>query len=245
MSNNDRKITFKIFRHDPQDPKSVPHYDSFEIHDRPFLSIYLAMDEIQTNQDPSLYYDICCRSNVRGSCAININGQPKLACKTLIADLSDLIVLDPLRYFDHIKDVACDKGRWFIEMARRLQAWLNTSKPFNEKLEHLQSEDERIPVYEAERCIECGICLESCGAAHMNKNYLGPAGLNRAYRFLMDSRDERTLDDMAENLFSETGVFGCEAMLGCRNFCPKEIPLPYHFGILCRRILSRVLLGKK
>jgi len=245
MANQNRTLTLRIFRHDPKDPESVPHYDTFSVKDRPFLSVYLAMEEIQQRQDPSLYYDICCRSNVCGSCAVNVNGQPKLACKTQTKDLPDLVVVEPLRYFDHIKDVAVDKGRWFMQMARRLQAWLHTSKPFNEKLERLQKEDERIPVYEAERCIECGICLEACGAAHHNPNYLGSAGLNRAYRFLIDTRDERSLDDFADQLFTESGVFGCEAMLGCRNFCPKSIPLPYHFGILRRRILQRVFVGKK
>ena len=240
-----RTLTFRIFRHDPQDPASEPHYDTFTVQDRPFLSVYLAMDEIQTKQDPSLYYDICCRSNVCGSCALNVNGRPMLACKTQTADLPDEVTLEPLRYFDHIKDVATDKGRWFMQMTRRLEAWLHTSRPFSEELEHIVSEDERIPVYEAERCIECGICVEACAAAHFDRNYLGPAGLNRAYRFLIDTRDERALDAFAKQLFTESGVFGCEAMLACRNFCPKEIPLPYHFGILRRRILARVLLGRK
>jgi len=245
MANQNGTLEFRIFRHDPLDPVSTPHFDTFKIQDRPFLSIYLAMEEIQETQDPTLYYDICCRSNVCGSCAVNVNGRPMLACKTQTKDLPREVTIEPLRYFDHIKDVAVDKGRWFMEMTRRLQAWMHTSKPFNEKLEHIQKEDERIPVYEAERCIECGICIEACGAAHHNRNYVGPAGLNRAYRFLIDTRDERMLDDMAEQLFTESGLFGCEAMLGCRNFCPKQIPLPYHFGILRRRILSRVLLGRK
>jgi fumarate reductase iron-sulfur subunit len=236
-----RTLTLRIFRHDPKDPESRPHYDTFTVQDRPYLSVYLAMDEIQTRQDPGLYFDICCRSNVCGSCAVNVNGRPVLACKTQTADLPDKIVVEPLRYFDHIKDVATDKGRWFMDMTRRLKAWIKTSRPFNEKLENLQKADDQIPVYEAERCIECGICIEACGSAHLNPKYLGPAGLNRAYRFLIDTRDERTLDDMAEQLFSEDGLFGCEAMLGCRNFCPKEIPLPYHFGILRRRIVMRAL----
>ncbi|MCX6647134.1 MAG: fumarate reductase iron-sulfur subunit [bacterium] len=245
MANHNRTLTFKIYRHDPKDPASVPHFDTFTVQDRPFLSVYLAMEEIQQNQDPSLYYDICCRSNVCGSCAVNVNGQPRLACKTQTKDLPDISTIEPLRYFDHIKDVAVDKGRWYMEMTRRLEGWIHTSKPFNEKVENIQKADEQIPVYQAERCIECGICIEACGATHMNPKYLGSAGMNRAYRFLMDTRDERSLDEFAEQLFTENGVFGCEAMLGCRNFCPKEIPLPYHFGILRKRILSRVLLGKK
>lgn len=243
-NNHKRTLTFKLFRHDPDDPDSVPHYDTFKLDDRPFFSIYLAMEEIQQKHDPSFYYDICCRSNVCGSCAVNVNGQPSLACKTQTKDLPDTITIEPLRYFDHIKDVAVDKGRWFRDMIRRLEGWIHTSKPFNEKLENLQKADDQLPVYEAERCIECGICIEACASAHLNPNYLGSAGMNRAYRFLIDTRDERSLDEFAEQLFTGDGVFGCEAMLGCRNFCPKDIPLPHHFGILRRRILKRVLTGK-
>jgi fumarate reductase iron-sulfur subunit len=240
-----RTLTYKIFRHDPQDPNSSPHYDTFQVKERPYLSVYLVMEEIQQKQDPSLYYDICCRSNVCGSCAVNVNGRPMLACKTQTADLPDTVQIDPLRYFDHIKDVAVDKGRWFMEMCKRVEGWMHTSKPFNEKVENIQKADDQIPVYEAERCIECGICLEACGMAQVNKKYLGPTGMNRAFRFLIDTRDDRVLDDLASELFDENGVFGCEAMMGCRNFCPKEIPLPYHFGILRKRILERVFLGKK
>jgi fumarate reductase iron-sulfur subunit len=242
---NNRTLTYRIFRHDPKDKSSVPHYDTFQVVERPFLSVFLVMDEIQREQDPSLYYDICCRSNVCGSCAVNVNGQPKLACKTQTADLPDTVTVEPFRYFDFIKDVAVDKGRWFMGMTKRIEGWIHTSRPFNEKLENIQKADDQIPVYEAERCIECGICIEACGATHFNKNYLGPAGLNRAFRFLVDTRDDRMLDDLAMQLFTEDGVFGCESMLGCRNFCPKQIPLPYHFGILRRRILMRVFLGMK
>jgi len=92
----------------------VPHFDTFKIQDRPLLNVYLAMDEIQREQDPSLYFDICCRSNVCGSCAVNINGRPMLACKTQTKDLPDKVTIEPLRYFDFIKDVSVDKvsGSW-------------------------------------------------------------------------------------------------------------------------------------
>jgi len=109
-----------------------------------------------------------------------------------------------------------------MEMTRRLEGWIHTAKPFNEKLENIQKADQQIPVYEAERCIECGICLEACGAAHLNKNYLGPTGLNRAYRFILDTRDDASLTTWLVSC-SRGRVFGCEAMLGCRNFCPKQI----------------------
>src|SRR3989304_8207297 len=97
-----RTLKLKIFRHDPSDTDSVPHFDAFEVTERPFMTVFLAMDDIQTNRDPSLLYDICCRSNVCGSCAINVNGQPMLACKTLTKDLPGEITLEPLRFFDHI-----------------------------------------------------------------------------------------------------------------------------------------------
>jgi fumarate reductase iron-sulfur subunit len=176
---NNRTLTFRIFRHDPKDPASVPHYDTFQVVDRPFLSVYLAMEGIQQKQDPSLYYDICCRSNVCGSCAVNVNGRPMLACKTQTADIPDKVTIDPLRYFDFIKDVAVDKGRWFMEVTRRLEAWIHTSRPFNEKLENIQKGDDQIPVYEAERCIECGICIEACGAAAKDVT----SGANYLYLF--------------------------------------------------------------
>jgi fumarate reductase iron-sulfur subunit len=236
-----RRLNITIFRYDPSDPEDRPRYQEYLIDEQPRMSIFNALDFIQTQIDPSIYYDVVCRSNVCGSCAININGQPKLACRTQTSTLPNKIVLEPLTYFPLIKDLSTNKAFYFDNLNRSIEGWIHIDEPFNEELEHIVSEANADVVYEADRCIECGICLEACGAAKFNKNYLGATGINRVWRFAADSRDKRGVKEMLEYLQTEDGVFGCEAMLGCRDFCPKDIELPRIIGKLRNKVVRLVI----
>jgi len=238
-----RRLKLTIFRYDPADAESKPHYQEYLIDETPRMSIYNALDYIQSNIDPSIYFDTVCRSNVCGSCAININGQPKLACRTQTSTLPAKILLEPLTYFPLIKDLCTDKAHYFFNLIRRIEGWSQMQEEFNPEQEHLVSEEEILPVYEADRCIECGICLEACGAAKFDHEYLGAAGINRVWRFAADPRDSRGVKGMLEHLATEQGVFGCEAMLGCRDFCPKDIELPKVIGKLRAKVVRQVIIN--
>ena len=236
-----RRLSVSIFRYDPKNPDDKPRYQEYIVDEIPRMTIYQLLEKIQTEIDPSLYFDVVCRSNVCGSCAININGQPKLACRTQTSTLPDRILLEPLYYFPIIKDLATDKADYFFRMNRLIKGWLHTDREFNPELEHLVSAEEIKPVYDADRCIECGICIEACGAAKLNKNYLGATGFAHVFKFVYDKRDKRTVKDMLDVLSTEDGVFGCEAMLGCRDFCPKEIDLPKMIAQLRNKVVKQIL----
>ncbi|MGB5740166.1 MAG: 4Fe-4S dicluster domain-containing protein, partial [Woeseia sp.] len=96
-------------------------------------------------------------------------------------------------------------------------------------------------IYEGERCIECGCCVASCGVANVNPEFLGPAGLNRIARFMMDPRDTRGDADWFEVVSSSDGVFGCLGMMACHDVCPKELPLLEVHAYLRRKVLTSKL----
>jgi len=245
-----RTLKVKIYRHDP-DSGEAPHYDTFMVEETPGMSVFNVMDQIQCHEDGTLYYDICCRSNVCGSCAMTINGQPKLACRTQTGTLPDELLLEPLSYFPLIKDVATDKGTWLRDVSLRTKAWMHNreDREFNPDHEQQQSDKVARQVYEADRCIECGICVAACGSCKIDPDYLGPMGLNRALKLAADDRDHRGFAGVEEIVKGEAGVFGCEAMVGCSAFCPKEIPLPKHIATLRTNIIKETILkslfGKK
>lgn len=238
-----RRLFVTIFRYDPTDPASVPTYQDYVVDEAPRMSIYQVVDEIQNKVDPSLYFDVVCRSNVCGSCAININGKPMLTCRTQTQELPDRIVLEPLYYFPLIKDLATNKGAYFMDLNRKIEGYIHTDKVFNPELENIIPEVSAREVYENDRCIECGICLEACGVAKLNPDYLGAAGLNKVLRFAADERDNRGVKGMMKYTGDENGVFGCEAMLGCRDFCPKEIALPEIIAQLRNRVVKQIIVN--
>ena len=83
-----RRLRFEIFRYNPEDETSVPHTDEFELDETPFMTLYIALNQIREKQDPGLQFDFACRSAICGSCGMMVNGRPALACRTLTADLA-------------------------------------------------------------------------------------------------------------------------------------------------------------
>ena len=221
-----RKLTFEIFRYNPEDPASKPHMQTFELNETPYMSLFIALNEIREKQDPSLQFDFACRSAICGSCGMMVNGRPALGCRTLTSDLPDVIQLHPLPVFKLIGDLSVDTGTWFREMVEKTRGWVHTTQPFDPDAEEQRMDDDTAAaIYESDRCIECGCCVASCGAANVNPDFLGPAGLNRIARFAMDPRDDREDGDWFDVISAENGVFGCVGLMACHDVCPKELPL--------------------
>jgi fumarate reductase iron-sulfur subunit len=232
-----RELTFQIFRYNPEDPDSVPHTDTFIMEERENLTLFIALNQIREEQDPSLQFDFCCRAGICGSCAMVINGRPGLACKTLTKDLPKEITLMPLPVFRLIGDLSVDTGTWFRAMNEKVGSWIHTSKEFEpgtreERMDNALAEE----IYELERCVECGCCVASCGTANMREDFVGAVAMNRIARFMMDPRDERTTDEYFEIIGTDEGIFGCMGLLACEDVCPKNIPLQDQLGILRRKM---------
>ena len=76
---------------------------------------------IQATQMPDLAVRWNCKAGKCGSCSVEINGKPRLACMTQVASYGDeeTITVTPLRAFPVIKDLVTDvsfnyrKAMWF------------------------------------------------------------------------------------------------------------------------------------
>lgn len=238
-----RRLHFEIFRYNPQAPQDVPRMDAYEIDEAPYMSLFIALNQIRETLDPSLQFDFACRSAICGSCGMMVNGRPALGCRTLTSDLPDVIRLHPLPVFQLVGDLSVDTGTWFREMVEKSEAWIHAKQPFDENAqEERMNDDLSQAIYEAERCIECGCCVASCGVANVNPDFVGPAGLNRIARFVMDPRDSRTDADWFEIVSTSEGVFGCLGMMACHDVCPKELPLLEVYAYLRRKTLAAAYL---
>jgi succinate dehydrogenase iron-sulfur subunit len=235
-----RQLKISVLRYNPQDEKSVPHMQTYEIEEAEQMTLFIALMEIREKQDPSLEFDFVCRAGICGSCGMMINGRPTLACRMLTKDLGEEISLAPLPVFELIADLSVNTGKWMRGMSERLQTWLHMKQAdvdlakFEEKMEPALAEK----IYELDRCIECGCCVAACGTARMREDFVGAVGLNKIARFRLDPRDRRTDDDYFELIGDDDGVFGCMSLIACHDVCPKDLPLATQIAFLRRKMVA-------
>jgi len=232
-----RTLKFNIFRYNPQDPESTPHMESFVLEETDSMTLFIVLNRIREEQDPSLQFDFCCRAGICGSCGMVVNGRPALACHTKTKDLPSEVTLLPLPVFQLVGDLSVDTGSWFREMYDTVESWIHTKKAFDPKAaEERMDNDTADAIYELDRCVECGCCVAACGTARLRPDFLGAAGLNRVGRFLIDPRDERTEQDYYEIIGNDMGIFGCMGLLACEDVCPKHLSLQNQLGFLRKKM---------
>ncbi|WP_202410220.1 fumarate reductase iron-sulfur subunit [Pseudomaricurvus sp. HS19] len=237
--NGGRTLTLRIFRYNPLQPEQEPHLQSFTLEEADTMTLFIALNEIRENMDPTLQFDFVCRAGICGSCAMLINGRPGLACRTLTRDLPREITLAPLPGFELIGDLSVNTGKWMRGMSEQLQTWIHRTggAPDLCRLEERMEPEVAENIYELERCIECGCCISACGTAQMRPDFVGAVGINQLARFRIDPRDDRTDTQFFEVLGDDTGVFGCMTLLGCEDFCPKDLPLAQQIAYMRRKMV--------
>jgi len=233
-----RLLRFHVLRHDPRDPQSVPRVQTFELEEAAGMTLFLALSEIREKLDSSLAFDFVCRAGICGSCGMLVNGRPGLACRTLTKDLPQDISLAPLPVFELIADLSVNSGKWMRAMSERLQTWIHDKQEEVDlrRIEERMDPDLADDIYELDRCIECGCCVAACGTARMREDFVGAVGINKLARFRLDPRDKREDADFYELIGNDEGVFGCMTLLGCQDFCPKNLPLQTQIAFLRRKM---------
>ncbi|RAX52249.1 succinate dehydrogenase/fumarate reductase iron-sulfur subunit [Helicobacter sp. 16-1353] len=238
---SERVITIKALKYDPQSAVYKPHFKEYKIKETDSMTIFIALNLIRETQDPNLNFDFVCRAGICGSCAMMINGQPKLACRTLTKDFPDgVITLAPLPAFKLIKDLSVNTGVWFEGMTRRVEGWIHSKKEKSiASLEDPIEPSVADEVFELDRCIECGCCVAGCATKVMRDDFIGAAGLNRVARFMLDPHDKREDADFYELIGNDDGIFGCMSLMACQDFCPKELPLQTKIAYLRRKMVAQ------
>lgn len=231
------KTTFIIWRFDPAKDKAT-HYQEYSVDAEPADKILDCLNKIRWEQDPTLAYRASCAHGICGSDAMVINGRVELACQKLIRDFKtgNNFVIEPLPLFKVIKDLVVDLEPFF-EKYRSVRPYLITDEqaPDRERLQDSKTQQFYEP---ALRCILCASCTASCPINRANPNYLGPAALLRAFRYIFDSRDSST-DERLSQIDDDDGVWGCKTMWWCTDVCPKGIPVTRCLGQIKRRLKQK------
>jgi succinate dehydrogenase / fumarate reductase iron-sulfur subunit len=232
-----RVKTFKIYRWDP-DSGANPRVDTFQVDlDKCGPMVLDAIIKIKNEIDPSLTFRRSCREGVCGSCAMNIQGTNTLACTKAIEDCDGDVKIYPLPHMEVVKDLVPDLSQAYAQL-RLIEPWLKSDTPPPDR-ERLQSPEDRAKLDGMWECILCFCCTTSCPSYWWNGDrYLGPAVLLQAYRWIADTRDERTGDrlDALEDPFR---LYRCHTIMNCTRTCPKGLNPAKAIGEIKKLMVAR------
>ena len=228
---------FTVYRYDPGED-DTPCYQEYEIDAEPTDKILDCLNKIRWEQDATLAFRSSCAHGICGSDALMINGRTELACQKLVRDFKsgNNFVIEPLPLFNVVKDLIVDMEP-FLEKYRQVQPYLIPGKNDSDK-EFIQEAENQEFIEPALRCILCASCTAGCPINRANSDYLGPAALLRAFRYIFDSRDSIT-EERLEKIDSDDGVWGCKTMWWCTEVCPKEIPITKCLGQIKRAVKQK------
>ncbi|HYM02999.1 MAG TPA: succinate dehydrogenase iron-sulfur subunit [Stellaceae bacterium] len=217
-----RVKSFKIYRWDP-DTRLNPRLDTYEVDiDACGPMVLDALIKIKNETDTTLTFRRSCREGICGSCAMNIDGTNTLACLKPIDEVKGAVKIYPLPHMPVVKDLVPDLTHIYAQY-HSIKPWLQSESPPPPDRERGQSVAEREKLDGLWECILCFCCTTSCPSYWWTgERYLGPAILLQAYRWLADSRDEKTgerLDDL-EDPFR---LYRCHTIMNCTRTCPKGL----------------------
>ncbi|MDG7055915.1 MAG: succinate dehydrogenase iron-sulfur subunit [Wolbachia endosymbiont of Meromenopon meropis] len=213
---------FQIYRWSPDDEKN-PRIDTFSIDmDNCGPMVLDVLIKIKDEIDSTLTFRRSCREGVCGSCAMNIDGTNTLACTKLVSDIKDNIKIYPLPHMYVIKDLVSDLSQ-FYEQYRSVNPWLQADKSNSSNQEYLQSPEDRKKLDGLYDCILCACCSTACPSYWWNSDkFLGPAILLQAYRWIADSRDNKT-NQRLDALNDTFKLYRCHTIMNCTKTCPKGL----------------------
>lgn len=154
---------------------------------------------------------------------MNIGGRNTLACLCRIEeDTSKDLKIYPLPHMFVVRDLVPDLTH-FYKQYKSIQPYLQRDTHPEDGRENLQSIEDRAKLDGLYECILCACCSTACPSYWWNQQqYLGPAVLMQAYRWLIDSRDQasRARKEMLQNSMS---LYRCHTIMNCSRTCPKGL----------------------
>jgi len=227
------RLTLKIRRFNPE-VREDSWWDEFTIEMLPTDRLLDALHEVKWHHDGTLALRRSCAHGICGSDAMLINGGNALACKVLVQDVAPRVTIEPIRGLRVLKDLIVDMDPFFDGYTSVLPFLVNDEgEPDTERR---QSPEERARFDDTTKCILCAACTTSCPIFWGDGEYVGPAAIVNAHRFIFDSRDHGTKERL-KVLSEKTGVFRCRTTFNCTEACPRGIEVTRAIQDVKRAIL--------
>ena len=220
-------------------------FQDFEVPRQESQTVLDVVTYVQRKCDPTLAYRFSCRVGVCGSCAMTVNGVSRWTCRTHVAKVATNSKLEiaPLRNLPVIKDLVTDMREFFDKWARARGSFAGstTRKDAFARVEPQSKERKRVDA--GIECIGCGVCYSACDVVTWNKDYLGPAALNRAWTLVNDVRDTTRIERLVA-VAGDAGCHACHTHISCTERCPKGLSPTAGIAGLKRAVLAATLSGE-
>ena len=212
---------FQIYRGDHKNGELV----NFKAEVKEGMVVLDVMLKIQSRQANDLAIRWNCKAGKCGSCSVEINGKPKLACMTRMNEYEEgeTITITPLKTFPVIKDLVTDVS-WNYTQNKRIKPVKLAAEAKTEKGYVMYQKDvDRIQ--EFRKCIECYLCQDVCHVLrdHDKKDaFIGPRFMIRVASLEMHPLD---IEDRIPELKEDFGSGMCNITRCCTDVCPEHINL--------------------
>lgn len=192
------------------------------------IPVTTLLERINIGNDIRIHYSSSCLQGLCGSCAMLVNGWPKLACKTFVDEEAmtgymHKITVEPLSKFPVVKDLVVDRNIIFENMKKSRQ-WLENNARINDNISF---------EYEVSQCLMCGCCLEACANYNGEDEYYGAVLPVSSSKISQQESDNDKLNflktDYEEHFFN-----GCVKSLVCEDICPMNIKTQRAISIMNR-----------
>jgi succinate dehydrogenase / fumarate reductase, iron-sulfur subunit len=214
------EVTLRIKRFNPElDAK--PHFEEYRVDVEGTDRVLDALNQVKWYQDGTLTYRRSCAHGICGSDAMRINGRNRLACKILMKDLGKRVTLEPLMGFKVEKDLLVDMEKFF-DAYKSIKPYLIADDAPSAG-ERRQSPEQRARFDDTTKCILCAACTTSCPITWTNEEWVGPAAVVNAHRFIFDSRDQGAGERLQILNQGNSGVWRCRTVFNCTDACPRDI----------------------
>jgi succinate dehydrogenase / fumarate reductase iron-sulfur subunit len=222
------EFTLKIRRFDPESGEAA-YWQEFDIDLAPERSVLDGILQARNDQDGSIGIRCSCQAAICGSCGVRINGKSSLACNTKLGLASEAsqqgdgtIVVEPFGNMPVLKDLIVDMDAVHWKKVQRVVPWLLPEGDPPER-EYIVEPEAMIDITQSMACIHCGACNSACLSMEVDPEFIGPAALAKAYRFVGDPRDAHTEDRLMDLAQDEHGLYDCTHCFACIEVCPKDV----------------------
>jgi succinate dehydrogenase / fumarate reductase, iron-sulfur subunit len=217
----------RIRRFDPESGEAA-YWADYTADLPPERSVLDGILQVKDRVDASIGIRCSCRAAICGSCGVRVNGRSRLACNTRLSDAlagarDGAITVEPMGNMPVIKDLIVDMEAVHWKKVQRVVPWLLPAEEPPEGQEYIVPAEAMLDVTQAMACIHCGVCVSACLSMEVDPDFIGPAALAKAYRFVGDPRDgehESRLTDLAED---PHGIYDCTHCFACVEVCPKDV----------------------
>ena len=209
------EAVLRVFRGGPDGGRPL----DYTVPVAPGMVVLDALHSIQNHQSPDLAVRWNCKAGKCGSCSAEVNGRPRLTCKTRLDSLplDQPITVSPLKAFPVIKDLVTDVS-WNYRVNKKIPAFQPRAgvewKMYQRDVDRVQ---------EFRKCIECFLCQDVCHVLRdhsKHQSFGGPRFFVRAASVEMHPLDGVSRTKLLKDTL---GIGLCNITKCCSEVCPEEI----------------------